>query len=122
MDDGQAVVATVLDYVKGWFNGEAERMDRALHTDLVKRCLGLEGDDPDMLETLTATEMVDATVDGVGRAEDAEDRQIDIHVTYLHGAIATATCVCHRYVDLVQMVRMPEGWRIVKRGLGAALA
>jgi Putative lumazine-binding len=113
MDDEQAVVATVLDYVEGWFNGEAERMDRALHPELVKRCVGLEGDDPDALETLTATEMVDATADGVGRAEDADDRQIDIQVTYLHGDIATATCLCHRYVDLVQLVRMPEGWRIV---------
>src|SRR5437764_359692 len=33
-------------------DGDAVRMERALHPELVKRCRGIEGDDPDALETL----------------------------------------------------------------------
>ncbi len=112
-EEETAVRAAVLDYVEGWFDGNVERMERALHADLVKRCRGLEGDDPDVMETLTAREMIDATAEGIGSSEDADDRQIDVQITYLHGDIAGATCTCHRYVDLLHLLRMPEGWRII---------
>ena len=113
MSDEDAVRATVLDYVEGWFDGTTERMERALHPELVKRCQGIEGDDPDALETLSATDMIEATADGTGRREDAEDRQIAVEITYLSGDIASVTCVCHRYVDLLHVLRTPAGWRIV---------
>jgi hypothetical protein len=88
-------------------------MERALHPELVKRCRGIEGNDPDALETLSAPEMVDATAAGEGAREDAPDRQIEIKVDYLSGGIASVQCFCHRYVDLLHLIRMPDGWRIV---------
>ena len=103
----------MLDYVEGWFDGDAVRVERALQPELVKRCRGIEGDDPDVLETLTQREMVNATAQEVGRGEDADDRQISVEITYLGDNIASATCLCHRYVDLLNVIRMPEGWRIV---------
>jgi hypothetical protein len=33
----QAIAAAALDYYEGWFNKEPNRMDRALHPELVKR-------------------------------------------------------------------------------------
>src|SRR5262245_24882721 len=113
MSDEDAVRAVVLDYVDGWFDGDGARMERALHPELVKRCRGIEGDDPDALETLSARDMIDATAAGEGRAEDADDRQISVEITYITEDIASASCLCHRYVDLVHLIRMPEGWRIV---------
>ena len=108
-----AVRAATSDYIEGWFDGDAARMERALHPELAKRCRGIEGDDPDALETLSATEMIDATADGEGQREDAPDRQIEIKIEYLSGDIASVTCRCHVFVDLLQLIRMPEGWRIV---------
>jgi hypothetical protein len=113
MSEDAGVRAAVLDYVEGWFEGNAERMERALHPGLVKRRRGLEGEDPDVMETLTARDMIDATAEGIGRREDAEDREIEVQITYLHGDLAAATCICHRYVDLLQLLQMPEGWRII---------
>ena len=63
--------AVVSDYVEGWFDGDATRIERALHPELAKRCRGIEGDDPDALETLSAREMIDATAAGEGCREDA---------------------------------------------------
>jgi hypothetical protein len=113
MTDEDAVRAATLDYIEGWFDGNAVRMERALHPELVKRCRGIEGSDPDALETLTAKDMIDATAQGEGRGEDAEDRQITVEITYQSGNIASVTCLDHRYVDLLQLLHMPEGWRIV---------
>ena len=79
----------------------------------MKRCRGIEGDDPDALETLSAAEMIEATADGEGRREDAADRRIEVKIDYLSGDIASVTCLCHVFVDLLHLIRMPEGWRIV---------
>ncbi len=109
----EAVRSAVEDYLVGWFDGDAGRMERALHPEFVKRCRGIERDDPDALETLTAREMIDATADGEGTREDAEDRRIEIKIDYLDGGIASAHCFCHRYVDLLHLIEMPDGWKIV---------
>ena len=111
--DEDAVRFVVMDYVQGWFDGDASRMERALHPELVKRCRGIEGDDPDALETLSAREMIDATADGEGRREDAADRRIEIRIDYLSGGVASVQCFCHRYVDLLHLIDMPDGWKIV---------
>jgi Putative lumazine-binding len=111
--DEDAVRSAVLDYVEGWFEGDARRMKRALHPELVKRCRGIEGDDPYALETLSAGEMIDATAAGEGIREDAADRRIEIRIDYLSGGIASVQCFCHRYVDLLHLIDMPDGWKIV---------
>jgi hypothetical protein len=108
-----AVRSVVIAYVEGWFEGDAGRMERALHPELVKRCRGIEGDDADALETLTAREMIDATADGTGRREDTADRRIEIRIDHLSGGVASVQCFCHRYVDLLHLIDMPDGWKIV---------
>ena len=112
-DSEDAVRSVVMDYLEGWFEGNAGRMKQALHPDFVKRCRGIEGDNPDALETLSARDMIDATADGEGRREDAPDRQIQIRIDHLSGGIASAQCFCHRYVDLLHLIEMPDGWKIV---------
>ena len=62
-DVRQAIVAGALDYYEGWFEGESERMERALHPDLVKRSLAEDGMN---VETISAREMVEATAKGIG--------------------------------------------------------
>lgn len=108
-----AVRSVVMDYVEGWFEGDMGRMQRALHPELVKRCRGIEGDDPDALETLPAREMIDATADGEGCREDAADRRIEIRIDHLSRGIAGVQCFCHCHVDLLHLIDMQDGWKIV---------
>jgi len=35
--DATAIKQTALDYIEGWYEGNAERMERALHPELAKR-------------------------------------------------------------------------------------
>ena len=109
--EAQAIVAAALDYYEGWFDGEPERMERALHPDLVKRSLASDGRS---IDTISAREMVEATADGVGRTRDpgSDRRNIEIHVDHVHGDIATVTATSAVYVDYLQLVRTREGWKI----------
>jgi hypothetical protein len=111
--DEEAIVACVLDYYEGWFDGDAARMERALHPGLVKRSLA---DDGSGLKDLTAQEMVEATARGVGKKRDESiggDRRIEISVDDIHGGIASVTAHSAVYVDYLQLARTREGWKIV---------
>jgi hypothetical protein len=109
----EQITAAALDYIEGWFDGDAERMRRALHPELAKRSLETDDAGVERLETLTADQMIGWTAEGMGRKEDPADRRIEITVDHIDDRIATATCVCAVYVDYLQLARTPEAWKIV---------
>ena len=101
-----AIVATVLDYFEGWFDGDTERIERALHPVLAKR--GPE------LRTATKEQMVAWTAEGEGKAEDpGPGRRIDVSVVDVHGGIASAVVDSDVYREYLHLVRTDDGWRIV---------
>jgi hypothetical protein len=105
-----ANVNAVLDYFEGWFDGDAGRMERVLHPGLAKR--SVEKDGLTLNET-TAQWMIDATARGVGGERDPGDRRIEVEVEDVYGTIANATVRSAVYREYVQLVRTPEGWKIV---------
>jgi hypothetical protein len=108
--DEAAVERTARDYIEGWFDGDRGRMQRALHPELAKRSLE---QDTSGVESVTAREMIDMTASGEGRREDVEDRRIEIEVHDVSEGIASATVRCALYVDLLQLLKTRDGWRIV---------
>ena len=109
-EDQAAIVATALDYFEGWFDGDVERMRRALHPGLAKRA---PTDDGSKLDETTAEWMIDATAKGVGRTRDVPDRRIDVEVVDVQGDIASATVRSAVYHEYLHLARGPDGWRIV---------
>jgi hypothetical protein len=110
MGGEQEVVETVLDYFEGWFDGDAARMERALHPALAKRALEPDGRS---LDESTAAWMISATAEGFGRRRALDDNQIDITVEDLHKEIAHVTVRSAVYREYVHLVRTTDGWRIV---------
>jgi hypothetical protein len=109
----EQITATALDYIEGWFDGDAERMRQALHPDLAKRSLETDGPEAEQIKTLTAEQMIGWTGEGMGRAEDPSDRRIEVTINRVDDRIATATCLCALYVDYLQLAKTSEGWKIV---------
>lgn len=101
----EAITATVLDYFEGWFDGDVERMDRALHPDLAKRRAG------DALPTTTKERMVELTASGEG-LPDAGDRHIDVAVADVYDEIASVVVHTQTYHEYLHLVRTADGWRI----------
>jgi hypothetical protein len=111
-DDEAAIRACLLDYFEGWFDGNAERMDRALHPGLAKHSLGQDADRSAILDLTTKDEMVEATRLGRGRQRDLPDRAIGIDITGVSGDIASATVHSAVYVEYALLARTRDGWRI----------
>ena len=105
--DEDLIAATVLDYFEGWFEGDAARMDRALHPDLVKRDAG-------ELELTTKGQMVEATAGGVGVKRAAGRRvDIDVEVVDVWGDAASVVVRTPIYHEYLHLARTAGGWRIV---------
>jgi Putative lumazine-binding len=107
--DEAAVVAVALDYFEGWFDGDVQRMDRALHPDLVKRSPAEEHGAT--LGVTTKERMLELTAAGEG-AEDGADRQLDVEIEDLYGDIASVTVRTAVYHEYLHLVRTPAGWKI----------
>jgi ketosteroid isomerase-like protein len=100
-----AIRRTVLDYFEGWFEGDAARMDRALHRDLAKRRAGED------LGITTKQHMIELTEAGEGR-EDARNGRIDVVVEDVYKDMASATVRTATYHEYVHLVRTADGWKI----------
>jgi hypothetical protein len=108
-----AVITAALDYFEGWFDGDVERMDRALHPGLAKRSLGQVNPDSPELGSVTKEQMLGWTADGEGRREDPGDRRIDVEVVEAFGNIATVVIRSAVYREYLHLVRTEGGWKIV---------
>jgi Putative lumazine-binding len=111
--DETAVEDAARDYIEGWFDGDRARMGRALHPELAKRSLERDASGAESIRTLTAREMIDMTASGKGQREDVDDRRIEVEVHDVSEGIASATVRSALYIDLLQLVKTQEGWRIV---------
>lgn len=102
--DRDLITRCALDYFEGWFDGDPERMDSALHAELVKR----DGDDE--LDAMTKADMVEATRRGQGRRDDGRD--VEVEVVDIHGPIASAVVRSVPYREYLHLVRTQDGWKI----------
>ena len=108
-----AIVATVLDYFEGWFDGDAGRMERALHPGLAKRSLGQVASAGAELRGVTKEQMVAATAAGEGKEVDpGPGRRIDVTVVDVYGNIASAVVDSDVYREYVHLVETDDGWKI----------
>jgi ketosteroid isomerase-like protein len=107
--DEELIKATVLDYFEGWFTGDTERMDRALHPDLVKRWPGT--DQAASLGITTKERMLELTAAGEGKG-DAGDGTIEVTINDVREDIATVTVRAGVYHEYLHLVRARDGWKI----------
>ena len=103
--DEELIRRTALDYFEGWFDGDVERMNRALHPDLVKRSAG------ESLGITTKDRMLELTAAGAG-AEDGVDRRLEVAIDDLYGDIASVTVSSAVYHEYLHLVRTAQGWKI----------
>ena len=110
MSEKDPIVATALDYFEGWYDADLDRVDRALHPQLVKRRPAeVRGGDP---RVTTKQMMLDYVRKG-GGAEDKTDDPIEVDVVDIHHDIATAVVRSAQYREYLHLLRTPDGWRIV---------
>jgi hypothetical protein len=102
------IEAIARDYIEGWYTGDVERMDRALHDELVKRIPGSEH--PGSIREVTKKRMLDLTAQGGGELNHPE---FEILVDDVATDIATVRLLSPEYLDYLHIAKTSEGWKIV---------
>jgi hypothetical protein len=113
VDDRDAIAATVRDYWEGWFDGDAERMERAVHPNLAKTGVVIEPSGSRITKTMTAEDMIGWTRAGDGVADRAAGAEFEITINDLYHEIATVSVRSGIYREYLHLAKTPDGWRIL---------
>lgn len=111
--DTAAIKQTALDYIKGWFEGNAERMERSLHPKLVKRIVKLDGSGKNTLDQMSAMMLVEYTREGGGRDVPKSKQQKDVVILDVFENAASVKVIATDWVDYLQMAKFDGRWVIV---------
>jgi hypothetical protein len=107
--DRESILSAATDYIESWLDGDAERMGRCLHPELVKR--EVEHADSGMrLDTMSRDDMVAATGHGHGTRYE---RPYEVTILEAYGDIATVRLFSSVYMDYLHVARFDDRWLLV---------
>ncbi len=112
--DLAAIRQAAMDYMRGWYEGDVERMRRCLHPELAKRAILRDpATGAERVQQLTQRAMLEMTERGGGAATPIEKRLYEITILDVYGGIASARADSYDYVDYLQLARCEGRWLIV---------
>ena len=111
--DAAAIRQTSLDYVEGWYEGNAERMERALHPELAKRIVRTNPQGQSRLDQMSAMSLVQGTRRGGGKQTPKDRQQKDVQILDVFENAASVKVVASDWVDYLHMAKFGGRWVIV---------
>lgn len=112
-EDKAAITQTALDYIEGWYEGNAERMERALHPDLAKRIVRTNDKGQSSLGQMSALTLVQSVRTGYGKNTPKERQQKDVTILDVFENAATVKLVAADWIDYLHIAKYNGRWVIV---------
>lgn len=111
--DKAAIKQTALDYIEGWYEGNAERMERALHPELAKRIVRSNPEGRSRLDQMSAMSLVQGTRRGGGKETPKEKQLKDVTILDVYQNAASVKVVASDWIDYLHMAKYNGQWVIV---------
>jgi hypothetical protein len=111
--DADLIKQTALDYIEGWYEGNAERMERALHPELAKRIVRKDDRGRYGLGQMSAMSLVQGARMGGGKNTPKEKQQKDVTVLDIFENAASAKIIASDWVDYLHLAKWNGRWVIV---------
>ncbi len=111
--DEAAIRQTALDYIEGWYEADAARMERALHPELAKRMVAPDIRGHSRLNQMSAMTLVQSTHAGGGSHTPKELQQKDITILDRFNNAAVVKIVASGWVDYLEEVKFDGQWKIL---------
>ena len=113
-DESAAITRTALDYIEGWYAGDAARMERALHPELAKRMIST---DPktgrSQFNHMGAMALVQRTRDSGGKKTPPERQLKEITVLDRYNNAAVVKIVASDWIDYLEVAKFNGDWKII---------
>jgi hypothetical protein len=111
--DEAAIRQTALDYIEGWYEADATRMERALHPELAKRMVAPDTRGHSRLNQMSALALVQSTRAGGGSHTPKELQQKDVTILDRFNNAAVVKIVASGWVDYLEEVKFDGQWKII---------
>ncbi len=113
-EEAKAIKAAALDYGEGWYEGNAERMERALHPELAKRMVFTNPrNGRGRLSQQSAMTLVQNTRRGGGKNAPVEKKESEAIILDVFENAAVVKVVGPEWVDYLHMAKWKGRWVIV---------
>jgi hypothetical protein len=111
--ENDAITRTALDYIEGFYTGDAGRMERSLHPDLAKRIMRIDpATGKARLDHQDAKRLI-AITEGRKGTPPPPQQQKDVTVLDVFGNAATVKIVANQWIDYLHLVKWDGEWKIV---------
>jgi hypothetical protein len=111
--DSAAIRATALNYVEGWYTGDAARMEKALHPDLAKRIVQNGPDGVSKLGHQGAETLVGYTRNGGGKNTPPAQQIKDVKILDIFRNTASVRAEMSGWIDYMHIAKWNGEWKIV---------
>ena len=108
-----AIKQAALDYIEGWYEGNAERMERALHPELAKRIVRSNQQGNSRLDQMGAMTLVQGTKRGGGKNTPKEKQLKEVTILDVYENAASVKIVASDWIDYLHMAKFNGQWVIV---------
>ena len=112
-NDTAGIRQAALDYIEGWYEGSAERMERALHPDLAKRIINTDQRGRNVLGHQSAMTLVLNTRRGGGKDTPVGQRRTDVRVLDIFVNTASVRVDAGTWIDYLHVAKWNGRWVIV---------
>ena len=111
--ENDAITRTALDYIEGFYTGDAARMERSLHPDLAKRIMRVDpATGKPRLDQQDAKRLIAITASRKDTPPPPQ-QQKDVTVLDVFGNAATVKIVANQWIDYLHVVKWEGEWKIV---------
>ncbi len=108
-----AIKATAMNYIEGWYEGSAERMEKALHPELHKVGLvTIKETGKDMFSGAGKSKMVELARLGIGKKIPKDKRNITVFILDVFKNTASVKTVSVEYIDYLHLAKFNGQWKI----------
>jgi hypothetical protein len=112
--DSAGIRGAAMDYIEGWYAGDAVRMERAVHPELAKRIVITDkASGRTQFQTMGAMTLVNSTRAGGGSRTSADQQQKDFTLLDIYQNAAVAKVVASTWIDYLQLAKWNGRWVIV---------
>ena len=104
---------TALNYIEGWYSGDAVRMEKALHPDLAKRGIWIDRKTSKTVITpLTAEKLVEYTKQGGGK-KPKDQWNIEVTILDMLENSASVKIVSVDFIDYAHVAKVDGEWKLL---------
>jgi hypothetical protein len=113
-DDDAAIKVTALNYIEGWYEGNAARMESALHPELAKRMIST---DPktghSQFNHMGAMQLVQNTRRGGGNQTPKDEQLKEITILDRFNNAGVVKIVASSWIDYLEVAKFNGQWKII---------